>query len=177
MQVFCVSGALLELDGCVQQAPPPAELVQAPLLDDEPWRAYPASEDPLPTHQPSQIDCGAGGFYVERQQLEIDTSYCNYLLAEHPSRLSIAANTEVSIELSHYDLTAPEPTTAHAALLFGDDVVWETFIDIPAAADVLHATVRSPHALAAGQPVRLHLHNHGQNNYALGPILVMVPKS
>ena len=173
-----LSGVVLALTvNCTDAAAPPLELVQTPLLDATPWRAYAASEDPLTDHQPARVECHAAGFRLEGDQLEIDTNYCNYLLAEHPTRISISRGTEVSIELSHYDLTSADPAKAHAALLFGDTLVWETFIDIPSAADVVQATFRTPRALAAGEVVRVHLHNHGQNNYALAPIRVLVPET
>jgi hypothetical protein len=166
---------LLACSACAEKTAYSVQLVKSSLIDQTMWRKYPASEDPLASHQPSEINCGPGGFYVELGLLEVDTNFCNYLLAQHPARIAIAAGTEVSLDLSHYDLNAAEPATAHAALLFGDTLVWETSLDIPGRADVLHATFRTPRALAVGEAIRMHLHNHGQNNYAVGPIEASIP--
>jgi hypothetical protein len=166
---------LFACSGCADHTANEVQLVKASLIDQTMWRKYPASEDPLASHQPTEINCGPGGFYVEFGLLEVDTNFCNYLLAQHPARMAIAAGTEVSFDLSHYDLNATQPATAHAALLFGDTLVWETSIDIPGPANVLHATFRTPRALAVGEAIRMHLHNHGQNNYAVGPIEASVP--
>src|SRR5262245_43461709 len=56
------------------------------LIDHASWHEYAASEDPMASHQPEQVDCGPAGWYVEPSLdvplLEIDTNYCNYALLE-----------------------------------------------------------------------------------------------
>ncbi|HEY2736150.1 MAG TPA: hypothetical protein VGI70_19265 [Polyangiales bacterium] len=160
---------------CQRERAPKVELMQVPLFDAAKWRAYPADQDPLASHQPAEVSCGISGFYMEYGHLEVDTNFCNYLLAEHPASVAIDAGTAVTITLSHYDLNAAEPATAHAAIIFGDTVIWETYIDIPQPANVLTATVRIPEALAMGEQIRMHLHNHGQNNYTLVGIDAALP--
>lgn len=136
-----------------------------PLIDNQGWRRYEATLDPLRAHQPAELSCAASATFVEYGSFEIDTTRCNYVLVEHPSLLAVAAGTELKMELLHYDLTAPEPAQAHLAVLFGDALQWETNIPIPTAGDVVKANFTATRALALGEPIRLHLHNHGGNAY------------
>jgi hypothetical protein len=147
---------------------------EQPLLDHSSWGRYDPATDPLKSHQPAQLVCGIAGFFVEQNHLEIDTTRCNYVLAEHPSLLDVPAGTEVHMQLSHYDLAAPEPAEVHAAILFGDELQWETHIPIPATADVLNVTWQATRPLGKGEPIRVHLHNHGQNTYQLVSLTALV---
>ncbi len=143
-----------------------------PLVDVRGWQRYAASLDALPSHQPAMIDCGVAGVYVEYGNLEVDTGYCNYVLAQAPALVSIDKGARVELELQHFDLTAPMPAEAHVAIFFGKDLQWETHVPIPHAAEIQHVHWAATRALAAGEPVRLHLHNHGQNNWAIGYLRV-----
>jgi len=152
-------------------APPPL----VPLIDQTAWRSYPAELDPLPSHQPVSIDCGIVGWFVERGSLEVDTTQCNYLLVEHPAQRDVPQGSDVQLELVHFDLAAPEPATAHVALFFGDDLQWELEIPIPSLAYVYKETFQATRDLQEGEPIRLHLHNHGQNTWLLDSLYVRVP--
>jgi len=140
------------------------------LIDHASWHTYPASLDPLPSHQPNEIVCGRSGWYIERQLdamplLEVDTQLCNYTLLEHPSAHALAEGTQITLTLQHYDLLSAAPATAHVALFFGETLEWETHIDIPASAAVHTYTWRSSQTYPADTSIRLHLHNHGQNTW------------
>lgn len=146
-------------------------LHDVPLIDHTRWRAYPAEEDPLASHQPPHVDCGPGGWYVEPAfevpLLEIDTNYCNYVLLEHPLLVDLAEGDTVTVEVRHYDLRAPDPASAHVAIWMGDALEWETHVSIPNTAAVEIAHFRVSRARIAGELVRLHLHNHGQNTWQI----------
>lgn len=148
---------------------------ELPLIDHAGWRSYDSALDPLQGHQPPSVDCGRLGWYIERGQLEISTVDCNYALLEHPSLLAIAEGTEVLAELWYFDLVAPEPAEAHVALLFGDALQWETLIAIPQPGNVRQVAFRATRALAVGESIRLHLHNHGQNTWLLRSMVAVVP--
>lgn len=149
-------------------------LRDVPLIDHAHWREYSAREDPLASHQPEHIDCGRAGWYVEPAfevpLLEIDTNYCNYVLLEHPLLVDLAKGDVVSVEVRHYDLLAPEPAAAHLAIWFADSLEWESYVSIPSAAAVEVAHWRVKHARKAGEVVRLHLHNHGQNTWLIAAL-------
>lgn len=145
------------------------------LIDHSHWQRYPVEQDPLPDHEPDAINCGPGGYYVEQDRLELDSSFCNYALIAHPALVRVDAQSEITLELSHFDLTASEPTRAHLALFFDETLAWETWLDIPSPADATQITFRAPRALGQAAPIRLHFHNHGQNNYALGQVFAKLP--
>jgi hypothetical protein len=155
-----------------------AVLEPVELIDQGHWREYPFDRDPLADHQPADVDCGPAGWYVEpafeQPLLEVDTSYCNYALLEHPAAIEVAEGDTITFELRHYDLRAPEPAEAHIAWEFGDALEWETFVAIPSDAAVQTFEWRATHALRAGDPIRLHLHNHGQNTWQVGSLTARV---
>jgi len=155
----------------------PPGLIELALIDHKGWHNFAAELDPLKSHQPATIACDIAGWYIEREQLEISTADCNYALLEHPALLAVAAGSEVLLELWHFDLNAPEPAEAHVAVLFGDKLQWETFIAIPSPGNVQQISFRATRALAPGDAVRLHLHNHGQNSWLLRTLHVLVPAS
>jgi hypothetical protein len=138
---------------------------EAALIDHQSWQRYDRSLDPLVAEQPTELECGIAGFFVERGELEIDSARCNYLLAEHPALLPVRRGQRLTLEFRHYDLAADEPAETHIAILFGNQRQWETRIAIPSAANTIHAEFVATEDLAVGGPIRLHLHNHGQNTY------------
>jgi hypothetical protein len=106
--------------------------------------------------------------------LEIDTAFCNYLAIEQPSLLDVKAGDELVLEVLHYDLIAPEPAQAHIALSFDGELQWQTEVAIPQRAGVLSVTTPATRALAVGDSVQLHLHNHGQNTWQLTKLAARV---
>jgi hypothetical protein len=72
--------------------------------------------------------------------------------------------------VSHFDLTAPEPSVAHLAVTWGDRTLTEAFVPIPSSADVLDFELELTEELETGTPITLHLHNHGQNTYQFGSL-------
>ena len=152
-----------------------APLREVRLIDHSSWHNYPVELDPLPDHQPAMIKCGLSGWFVEAGSLEVDTANCNYLSIEHPAAEAVPAGTEIELELGHFDLLAPEPATAHVALLFESELQWEDFIDIPGPGNLERSRFRATRDLAAGESIRLHLHNHGQNTWLFGQVIAFMP--
>lgn len=137
------------------------------LIDHAAWEYAPAEEDPLVDHRPAMVECGVAGWYVLDQELEVDTNFCNYAAIRQPILEPIAACSTLAIAFYHFDLTAPEPAEAHAAILIDGQIVWEQTIEIPGPAAVYEDKFAAPFAAPAGSEVMLHLHNHGQNTWAL----------
>lgn len=149
--------------GCQVSDPP--ELVS--LIDHAAWEPAPARADPLIDHRPPVVDCGLAGWYVQGEELEIDTNFCNYAALRQPSLVAIDTCTPLRLELYHFDLLAPEPAQAHVAMLIDGQIVWEKLIEIPGKAAVYEEEFISPIAAPVGAEVMLHLHNHGQNTWTL----------
>jgi hypothetical protein len=162
----CGDGSDDAASSALMQLPDAAALL-VDLIDHTDWRAYDASLDPLSSHQPEPLRCSIAGHYVEHGALEVDTGECNYLLLEHPLLEEVAEGTTLELELRHFDLRAPEPASAHVALLATDTLLWETNIAIPGAANISRPSFRAPRKLMRGEALRFHLHNHGQNTWAL----------
>ncbi|MDB4989131.1 MAG: hypothetical protein JWN04_4309 [Myxococcaceae bacterium] len=144
-----------------------AGLGYASLIDNTQWRRYDAGLDPLKSHQPAQIACGVGATYVEYGSFEVDTNRCNYLLAQNLALRPVDLGSTVHFKMLYFDLLAPEPAQAHVALFFGDDLQWETMLSIPQPGNSLDVTFKASAELDFQEPIRLHLHNHGDNAYLI----------
>lgn len=133
----------------------------------------PAERDPLSQHRPPSVECSdLTGWYIEGEQLEIDTGRCNYLALAAPAAVSAPRGATLTAELRHFDLTAPEPAQVHVAILIESGVLWEQNISVPGQANVVDIELELPTDIDEGDTVGLHLHNHGQNNYQFGPLHV-----
>ncbi|MET0387006.1 MAG: hypothetical protein ABW321_13655 [Polyangiales bacterium] len=147
---------------------------EVPLLDQQHWRVYPAALDPLPSHQPAQIACDPPGWQIELDRLEVSTGRCNYTLLEHPAQAAAPSGSSIAVELWHFDLAAPEPAQAHVAIFFGAALQWETYLDIPRAGALHQVRFAATRDLAVGDPIRFHLHNHGQNSWLLSSARALI---
>jgi hypothetical protein len=157
----------------VDAAPPILRLQR--VIDHQSWQRYDAQLDPLASHQPPLVNCPASSAFVEFDAFEVDTTRCNYVLAQNPSLLSVPAGTTMKLSLLHYDLLAPEPAEAHLAIFFGDALQWEMRIPIPSDGKAIDVEFVTTRALAAGEPIRYHLHNHGGNTYLLFALEALLP--
>lgn len=158
-------------DGLKDESTVPSEKVfvlpLADLSEIEP------SDDPLAPHRPGDVDCSSlTGWYVEDDHLEVSTASCNYLALTEPSAADADAGEILRGQLSHFDLTAPEPARAHIALTLGVDLLWETSIEIPMEANVIDLQIPLPRPIETGELFGIHLHNHGQNTWNLSRMYV-----
>lgn len=148
----------------------PEESVLASLLATE---VVDAEHDPLRDHRPTTVDCNnILGWYQENDGIEVNTGHCNYLALREAAAIDAPAGSLLRTQISHFDLTAPEPTEAHIAILLGDYVAWQETLKIPADAEVQAIEFSLPFDVHAGDDVGLHLHNHGQNTYLLQMLYV-----
>ena len=107
------------------------------------------------------------GWLVEDDALEIRTASCNYLSLTQQSLLNIASDTVLELAMSHSDLNFNAPSSAHVALSIAGTTIWETTIPIPSDGNILKETITLPFAVAAGDPIDLHLDNHGSNAWSV----------
>ena len=131
-----------------------------------------ATADPLADHRPAPVDCGLAGIFLEGDELDIDTNFCNYAMIEQPGLVEVKEGATITLSMRHFDLTAAEPATAHVALLLGETIAWERTLVIPGPAEVITLDIDAPIDHPLGAPVRFHLHNHGQNTWTLSSITV-----
>ena len=138
------------------------------LIDMYDWRLGDLTQDPLIEHQPEEIICPINSFRIESEQLEVETDLCNYAFLEFPLLQNISKGEMASLLLLHTGLWAEETATAHIALLINGDVFWEKEVPIPASAEFFFYEGEFPENAKKGDPVQLHVHNHGANDWRLG---------
>jgi hypothetical protein len=143
-----------------------------PLTLNDLWVQMEAAADPLADHRPDPVDCGIAGIFLEGEELDIDTNFCNYAMIEQPGLVEVKEGATITLSMRHFDLTAAEPATAHVALLLGETIAWERTLVIPGPAEVITVDFDAPVDHPLGAPVRFHLHNHGQNSWTLSSIMV-----
>lgn len=139
----------------------------ASLIDHEVWIPVEAEDDPLAEHRPAEVTCTAAGWFLENEILEIDTNFCNYLALGQPSLAEVIEGRLIRLEFYHFNLVAPEPAIAHVALVIDGAPIWEQEIAIPGDAWVYEHEFAAPISAPAGSALVFHLHNHGQNTWAL----------
>lgn len=137
------------------------------IIDHHQWQMLDAVADPLAEHRPPTVECGIAGWYLEDEKLEVDTNNCNYLALRQPSLVAIEVGQPLNLYLYHFDLVAPAAALAHLAILVDGEVLWEQSVQIPGEARVFSEVFVSPLSAPAGAEVVFHLHNHGQNTWAL----------
>jgi hypothetical protein len=151
---------------------------QVPLVTAQSWSQVPTADDPFQSWAETDVDCNSlAAFYPEDAALELDTGRCNFVTVEQSLPVALPQGAELQVELVHYDLVAPEPATARAAIAFesaGDGpsdaglvTSWEREVAIPAPADIIVESFSTNRSLSAGDRILFHLQNHGQNTWRL----------
>jgi hypothetical protein len=122
------------------------------------------SDDPYPAHRTANAEC-AFGFSPEDGTFEIDSELCTYALFEQPTLTDIGPGEIVRFNVVHDQLYAEDPATAHIAFALNTQVVYEVEIPIPSEYGFLDHEWTADQDIPEGTMLRLHLHNHGVNNY------------
>lgn len=164
------------------------ELELLSLVDHRAWEPLEGVSDPLADHRPETVECQVAGWYLENedQEIEIDTNFCNYLALRQPSLQAIRPGQVLRVNFYHFDLVAPEPAQGHLQLSVDGQVIWDYVVEIAADPTGETAGARAPAVFAeeaviadfcapAGAELVLHVHNHGQNTWALRDVQVSRP--
>ncbi len=139
------------------------------LIAHERWSFLTDEPESLAEHAPHEIVCSEEGVSIEENVLDVDTGRCNYLALSQPALHGLKAGSALHVRLFHLSLFDPmhEVSQAHAAVSIGGDILWQRWVDIPAAASLYDERVRLSSDYPAGAPVVFHLHNHGANEWKL----------
>lgn len=141
------------------------------LVTAQRWQPLAAEDDPFADHRPAEVMCVLGlGWLYEATALEVNTGTCTYGAFGQPTLVDIVPGAALSLSVYHFDLLAPEPATAHAAVMIGDHVIFEREVAIPGKAEVFTIDLVAEFAAPAGTPVVFHLHNHGQNAWTFASL-------
>ena len=142
------------------------------LVGVEQWAFDGASPEPFTDPPPDPIVCEVG-WGLEDGVFEIDSGLCNWGVFTQPSQVDVLAGDLVEVILLHDTLYSEDPEArAHLGAALAGTLVWETELMIPAATGFLRPTWTADGDYPAGTPVRLHVHNHGYNNYRIVDITV-----
>lgn len=152
------------------------EKIRVSLIEAQAWDSNTRTRDLFPDHRPAQIDCDRDtGWLVEEDALEVRTESCNYLSLTQQALLNLEAGTSLELALSHSALDFNAPANAHLAVSVGGTTIWQTEIAIPSEGNIIKETVELPNAVAPGDAIDIHLHNHGSNAWTIHSIDALVP--
>lgn len=144
--------------------------VRTSLVLPELWTALDAKSDPFADRLP-MVRCLPGAVAAEtlseERVLGVDTGPCNYLTALQPTLRDVQPGDTLKVRLWHFELSAPEQAEAHAAVMIDDLTVLDERVPIPQPGGLIVRQVVAERAIPAGTPVYFHLHNHGENSWAL----------
>jgi len=157
--------------------PAPADAASAPvrrvrtsLIDHTDWRVLDPQEDPF-ADRPSQSVCGIEGVSVTllagELSYDIETGRCNYITAVQSTQRAVTIGELLKLRVWHFELTAPAPAEAHVVVMVDGVYLLDTRVAIPAPGGLIQSELRVDRSIASGSPIYFHLHNHGQNSWAL----------
>lgn len=145
-----------------------AELLRIALVEPLAWDVQPKNRDVFLDHRPAEVNCPRDtGWLVEEDAMEVRTEFCNYLSVSQQSLLDLEAGTDLELVLSHSALNFNAPATAHIAVSIAGTPIWDTTVDIPGASALLKEKLVLPFAVHRGDPIEVHLHNHGNNTWTV----------
>lgn len=159
-----------------QQLEETTEILRVSLIEPLAWDIQPKNRDTWLDHRPENIECQRDtGFLVEDDELEVRTEFCNYLSLSQQSLLDMPSGTELEFTMSHSNLNFNAPATAHVALSISGTTIWEADIEIPASNAIIKETLTLPVAVSRGDPIAVHLHNHGDNTWTIHSLDAFIP--
>jgi hypothetical protein len=148
----------------------PASGVGESLIDHRRWARVDTADDSF-ADGPATPYCGPSATMAETLADEpvfsVDTGFCDYLTVSQQTTRAVAAGETIKVRLWHFELSAPMPAQAHAAVVVDGLPVLDEHIAIPAVGGLLTRQLLATRAIAVGAPVLFHLHNHGANSWAL----------
>ena len=140
------------------------------LIDVAGFEKTPHTEDPF--DRPADVECDFG-YGLEDGFFEVETDLCHHGSFVQPLLAPVRVGDTLDFLLLHENLVSEDPDAqTHVAIAFGEDIVYETTIDIPAEANFLDPSWTCPVDAPAGTPVYFHLHNHGINSYRVADLSV-----
>lgn len=141
-----------------------------PLLLADLWEVLAEEEDPF-GDRPANARCLDTGVRAESLGMErvlgIDTADCGYVTARQKTLHDIAKGDIVVVRLWHFELTAAEPAEAHAVVQVDGITFMEERVAIPQEGGLIRAEAQAEREIPAGSVAYFHLHNHGENSWAL----------
>jgi len=164
----CASCAPLDVDDVAHLDGPAPEVLprfEGPVFDMLAL-APSTSFDPFDVPTSDAAPC-TRGFTLASTSIDVETGICPYALLEASLPTDLPAGTRLSTQVFHDYLNAPEPAEGHVVVAVGDVVVADLHVAIPSTPNLHLVDVTLPHAVDAGAPVLVHVHNHGSNSWRI----------
>lgn len=149
---------------------PPRSTARVSLVDHNLWERLDADQDPF-EDRPDQPECAQDAVKVEVLGGEVaygvDTGPCHYITARQATQKPVSAGDTIRIRLWHFTLNAPSPAQAHAVVELDGLRLLDERVPIPQPGGLLSVEVIAETGIEPAAPVFFHLHNHGDNSWAL----------
>jgi len=150
-----------------------ADAREVSLVDMEAWVLVQGNEDPFEVDRPEDATC-SGGYQVEAGVFEVETDLCKWGTFRQPLLTDVSAGTPLRIIAWHLPLWAPDPAEGVLSLTVGGHPLWKLSVPIPQGATLYDEEVLAPAKLEQGDPVHLHIHNHGTNSWRFAVFQALV---
>jgi hypothetical protein len=132
--------------------------------------------DPFAAMRPADATCDEAGLNVEAQAegdaFEISTDLCNYATVQQAALNEAGVGDELMLRFWHYDLEADQPASGYLGVAIGEEIVWEQDVPIPSPAGLVTDSIALDRPIAFGDPISVHVHNHGVNTWGILEIQV-----
>ena len=140
------------------------------LIENDRWDYHDETTDPFTEHRPETVDCNPLGVTNESGVLEVQTDVCGYASLKQSALLGVARGTLVEVLVYHSALFDLEPAEGHVAVMSGEQILMERWVEIPSEADVyaLELTLEEP--IVESETITFHVHNHGANSWKMAHI-------
>ena len=140
------------------------------------------SVDPFSDTRPPEVDCDAlgvkGDDFAGEPVLDVDTGLCNYVTVSQPSLNTVRPGDPLELRFWNDYIQAPdgvEDAQTVVAVMSGGELLFERTLPLPRPPVLNVWEVDSPVAIPLGQPIYLHVRNHGANQYSVLTLKAKVP--
>ena len=132
------------------------------------WVRIPLAEDPYLSEKKDDAECYPGAEVLEGAVFEVNTTGCTFVSFQQPALEAGIEGQRIRFVHWHLDLWAPDVDKGVLALRIGESEVYRTEYDIPGLAEFVDAEWELEKAFDSGDPMVLHLRNHGINSWRFG---------
>jgi hypothetical protein len=151
-------------------AGPARGAVRTTLVAPSLWRSVGPFDDPF-EDGPELPRCSTAALMAEMLAGEpvfsVDTGECDYVTVSQSIQRAVAPGETIRVRLWHFELDAPEPAEAHAALRVDGLSILDERVKIPQPGGLIAKQLQLVRAIPEGALVHFHLHNHGANSWSL----------
>jgi hypothetical protein len=151
---------------------PPDATAAGPLVDLRVWTVAPPELDPFAEHLADSVPCENADWHREPTAIEVETKSCNYLTLMQPALRDLRAGDRLWFLAWWQRLLSEQPAIGHMAVALGKQVVWQESVMIPGEADAREVLLTGVPELHRGDPVFVHVRNHGYNSWKFSALMV-----